>query len=114
MPFCRSLRRHPDYAPRAVAGLQRLRAQLAREVPARTLTQTLLLATWNMKNTALRDFHSSGRKQGQPRTDAEKQAYYTKDWRTWQMSDHYPLWVELCIDFSDRYLKRVQTELEAR
>lgn len=30
---------------------------------------------------------------------------YFKQWRTWQMSDHYPLWVELEIDFSDEYLK---------
>ena len=26
-------------------------------------------------------------------------------WRTFQMSDHMPLWVELKIDFSDQYLK---------
>lgn len=27
-----------------------------------------------------------------------------KDWRTYQMSDHLPLWVELKIDFSRKYL----------
>jgi endonuclease/exonuclease/phosphatase family metal-dependent hydrolase len=35
----------------------------------------------------------------------EKQKYYEKEWRTWQMSDHLPLWVQLKIDFSDRYLQ---------
>ena len=31
--------------------------------------------------------------------------YFTGDWRTYQMSDHLPLWVELKIDFSDQYLE---------
>lgn len=31
------------------------------------------------------------------------QAFY-KTWRTFQMSDHCPLWVELCIDFSDPFI----------
>lgn len=29
---------------------------------------------------------------------------YFRQWRTWQMSDHLPLWVELEIDFTDDYL----------
>ena len=33
------------------------------------------------------------------------QSYYSGKWRTFQMSDHLPLWVELKIDFSDEYLK---------
>ncbi|MEY3366882.1 MAG: hypothetical protein RI973_37 [Bacteroidota bacterium] len=39
----------------------------------------------------------------------EKQVvnYYEKTWRTFQMSDHLPLWVELKIDFSDDYLKKI-------
>ena len=37
--------------------------------------------------------------------DAGQRKYYEKEWRTWQMSDHLPLWVQLKIDFSDRYLK---------
>jgi len=28
-----------------------------------------------------------------------------KTWRTYQMSDHLPLWVELKVDFSDEYLR---------
>jgi len=34
---------------------------------------------------------------------ANKRAFYRK-WRTYQMSDHYPLWVELRIDFSDPFI----------
>jgi endonuclease/exonuclease/phosphatase family metal-dependent hydrolase len=32
---------------------------------------------------------------------------YFGQWRTWQMSDHMPLWVELKIDFTDEYLQRL-------
>ena len=32
--------------------------------------------------------------------------YYKTFWRTHQMSDHLPMWVELKIDFSDEYLSR--------
>jgi exonuclease III len=35
-------------------------------------------------------------------------AYYKK-WRTYQMSDHLPLWVELKIDFSNQYLEEIKT-----
>ena len=31
---------------------------------------------------------------------------FTGSWRTFQISDHLPLWVELKIDFSDQYLKK--------
>lgn len=39
-----------------------------------------------------------------------------KKWRTWQMSDHQPLWAEIKIDFTDAYLtslKSGQTALAA-
>jgi hypothetical protein len=29
-----------------------------------------------------------------------------KEWRTYKMSDHLPMWIELTSDFSDEYLKR--------
>jgi endonuclease/exonuclease/phosphatase family metal-dependent hydrolase len=29
-----------------------------------------------------------------------------RDWRTYQMSDHLPIWVELLIDFGIEYLER--------
>lgn len=37
-----------------------------------------------------------------------KWAYGT--WRTYQMSDHLPMWVELQVDFSDDYLKTISDE----
>ena len=40
-------------------------------------------------------------------TDAKRQTYFTKKWRTWQMSDHLPLWTELNIDFTEKYLKKI-------
>jgi endonuclease/exonuclease/phosphatase family metal-dependent hydrolase len=30
------------------------------------------------------------------------------DWRTYQMSDHLPMWVEMRIDDADEYLKKVR------
>ncbi len=39
------------------------------------------------------------------RTPAKQSTYYGA-WRTFQMSDHLPLWVELKIDFSEKYLLR--------
>lgn len=33
----------------------------------------------------------------------DKKAFFKK-WRTFQMSDHFPLWVELRIDFSDAFI----------
>ncbi len=42
-------------------------------------------------------------KDGRPRTDAQKRTYY-RDWRTYQMSDHLPMWIELDTDFSQQYL----------
>ncbi len=39
------------------------------------------------------------------RNEAERLAYYRKKWRTWQMSDHKPMWVELKTDFTEDYLK---------
>jgi endonuclease/exonuclease/phosphatase family metal-dependent hydrolase len=43
-----------------------------------------------------------------PAKAAKRATYYAKEWRTWQMSDHLPLWVELKIDFTDKYLKRIR------
>ena len=42
---------------------------------------------------------------GVDRTEAERTAHYRR-WRTHQMSDHLPLWTELKIDYSERYLER--------
>jgi len=42
---------------------------------------------------------------GKVRDDRSQISYYRK-WRTHQLSDHLPLWVELKIDFSQSYLRR--------
>ena len=42
-------------------------------------------------------------------THTPKDVYFARVWRTHQMSDHLPLWVELKIDFSDQYLKKQKT-----
>lgn len=34
-----------------------------------------------------------------------------KEWKTFQMSDHLPLWVEFKIDFSEQYLEKLPTIL---
>jgi len=39
------------------------------------------------------------------RTEKGKTRYYKTYWRTHQMSDHLPMWVELKIDYSDEYLQ---------
>jgi len=44
------------------------------------------------------------------KTEKQIASYYLTKWRTFQMSDHLPLWVELKIDFSDQYLERVLKE----
>lgn len=41
---------------------------------------------------------------GKPRQDPGQ--YYRTYWRTHQMSDHLPMWIELKIDFSDAYLRQ--------
>ncbi len=50
-------------------------------------------------------------KSGEPRKDPG--AYY-RQWRTFQMSDHLPMWVEIGIDFSDAYLERKLAEKQAQ
>ena len=37
-------------------------------------------------------------------TEAANPAEYFPKWRTWQISDHMPMWVELRTDLSDAYL----------
>ncbi|MFC1846641.1 endonuclease/exonuclease/phosphatase family protein [Chloroflexota bacterium] len=48
---------------------------------------------------------SSRSKEYDERTETGKTNYYRNYWRTHQMSDHLPMWVELRIDYSDDYLK---------
>jgi endonuclease/exonuclease/phosphatase family metal-dependent hydrolase len=42
------------------------------------------------------------------KTEKEIEKYYLSSWRTFQMSDHLPLWVELKVDFSNQYLEKIR------
>ena len=50
-------------------------------------------------------------KEMRPKTDKEIEAYYLSKYRTFEMSDHLPLWVELKIDFSNQYLEKIKTNI---
>jgi hypothetical protein len=39
-----------------------------------------------------------------------KATYYKSYWRTFQMSDHLPMWVDLQIDYSQEYLNGLDAE----
>ena len=41
---------------------------------------------------------------GEERTPEQASRYYQTYWRTHQMSDHLPMWVEIKINFADQYL----------
>lgn len=41
---------------------------------------------------------------------ASRREYYEREWRTYQISDHLPLWVELDVDFTDDYLNRLRSK----
>ncbi|MCL2756485.1 MAG: endonuclease/exonuclease/phosphatase family protein [Coriobacteriia bacterium] len=43
------------------------------------------------------------------KTEKQVSNYYLKTWRTFEMSDHLPLWIELKIDFSNQYLENINT-----
>ncbi|CAN5542413.1 hypothetical protein BH10ACI1_BH10ACI1_26680 [soil metagenome] len=45
------------------------------------------------------------------KTAKQLETYYKSKFRTFQMSDHFPLWVELRVDFSDEYLKNLKKEV---
>ena len=40
--------------------------------------------------------------------DQMKPSWKFNEWRTYQMSDHLPMWVELRTDFGDEYLGHVK------
>ncbi len=42
---------------------------------------------------------------GKKRSAAQRSGYYRTYWRTYQMSDHLPMWVELKTDFGREYLE---------
>lgn len=45
-----------------------------------------------------------------PTAETARKKYYKDEWRSWQISDHLPLFVELKIDFTDKYLKRIRNK----
>jgi hypothetical protein len=49
-----------------------------------------------------------GTKSNEPATHAraDEEGFYRK-WRTWQISDHRPLWVRITTDFADEYLTQL-------
>jgi hypothetical protein len=49
-------------------------------------------------------------KNTQGKTEKEIEKYYLSTWRTFQMSDHLPLWAELKFDFSNQYLERIKPQ----
>jgi endonuclease/exonuclease/phosphatase family metal-dependent hydrolase len=51
--------------------------------------------------------HKEGKKSPKAPASAGTALRQYKDWRTFQMSDHKPLWAEFAVDFSDRYLEQL-------
>lgn len=49
---------------------------------------------------------SMERSAGDSFKDAEDKPAFYRTWRTFQISDHFPLWLELKTDFSDAYLAK--------
>ena len=49
-------------------------------------------------------------KEQRPKTEKEIMTYYLSMYRTNEMSDHLPLWVELKIDFSNQYLEKLKAQ----
>ncbi|MCL2149492.1 MAG: endonuclease/exonuclease/phosphatase family protein [Dehalococcoidia bacterium] len=42
------------------------------------------------------------------KTEKQIEKYYLSTWRTFEMSDHLPLWIELKVDFSNQYLAKIK------
>lgn len=54
--------------------------------------------------------HQAGKSHRSPPKDAKAAATQYRLWRTYQMSDHLPLWAELRIDFADDYLQEMSKQ----
>ena len=48
------------------------------------------------------------------REGEEARVYYEDSYRTFQMSDHLPLWVELKVDFSGQYLENLKKQYASK
>ncbi|MFK7906277.1 MAG: endonuclease/exonuclease/phosphatase family protein [Chitinophagales bacterium] len=51
---------------------------------------------------------------GEPRDEAGKSKYYKTHWRTHELSDHLPMWIEIPTDRSERYLKGLVEESQVQ
>ena len=80
--------------------IRRLKAKL-KEAKA-----DLAAATSKTKKKKAESRIASLKAAGKSKASLEK---YYAEWRTFQMSDHLPIWVELEIDFSDSYLEYLST-----
>lgn len=75
-----------------------------------------------MGESAMRDRHDKRRSfdndvsvnAGDPRTREQAREWYASAWRTYQMSDHLPMWTALEIDFRTEYLKKTEQEAQTR
>lgn len=58
-------------------------------------------------------YQFSGKGARRKKRDAKgRTRYYKTYWRTHQLSDHLPMWVELKINYTDPYLKRLREKVE--
>lgn len=85
--------------------------QIAFRVRENSLEMTGKAGVYNFYNQVFRNEDQGIYEKYMPRsyrnldTERKKGTYYRSNWRTHQMSDHLPLWVELKIDYSDEYLQ---------
>lgn len=75
-----------------------------------------------MGESSLRDRHDKKRsfdagvtvKAGDPRTREQAREWYASAWRTYQISDHLPMWTALEIDLKKDYLAKTEHEAKER
>lgn len=63
-----------------------------------------------LRKAAEEKARADAKKLGKPEPDPITPEAYYKEWRTWQLSDHQPLWVRLGVDDSDKYLEKLEKE----
>jgi hypothetical protein len=75
-----------------------------------------------MGESAMRDTHEKKRSfdkgvtvdKGDPRTREQAREWYAGAWRTYQISDHLPMWTALEVDFRSEYLSKTEREAHDR
>jgi hypothetical protein len=61
-----------------------------------------------LRKVAEKQAAADAKKEGRKKPGPIAPEDYYKEWRTWQISDHQPLWVRLDADDSDEYLEKLQ------